>query len=109
MKSAAWMVTESWFRPPTAIWPKRAAERHFEPVVVAKARWPIESVDEEADERPMPELRIKVWAETGAETVDEAVRCFRALRCLARNGQDHSTAISGYGPGRGVDVADAGN
>jgi hypothetical protein len=69
---------------------------------------PTEGVDEEADARPMPKSAMPVWAETGAKIIGQAVRYCRALRCLAGNGQDRSTAISGYGPGRGVDVTEAG-
>jgi hypothetical protein len=43
VKIAAWVATESWFRPPTAIWPKRAAGRHFERAMVAKTRRPTEA------------------------------------------------------------------
>ena len=47
-------------------------------------------------------------AELPRATYGQAVRYFRALRCMAGNGQDRSTAVSGYGPGCGAGVTDAG-
>ena len=77
MKIAAWMATESWFRPPTAICPKMATERHFELAMVAKARRPTEGMDEEADTRPMPEPWMQVWAGSGV-TAAGSLACRRS-------------------------------
>ena len=48
-KIAAWMATESWFRPPPQSCPTRAAERHFELAIVARML------------RPGHDSRPKAW------------------------------------------------
>jgi len=99
VKIAAWMATESWFRPPTAIVSEKGGRATFRAGDGGQGSTVGEGMDEEAAARPISDPWMWVWAETGAKVVGQAVRYFRALRYLAGNGQDRSTAISGYGLG----------